>query len=238
MPDWQKLVDERLAGLALGAKEKAEVHAELAAHLEESYEALCQRGLSESEATDRTIGQVSDWRDLQRKILIARTGGLMKKRLQQLWIPGFLTFILSTSSLAIVQRLGFRPLISSWHGTPSTVLISVPWLLSLPFLGALGAYFSARAGAARRIILAASTFPVLALAAALVLMFPIDLIVEPIVGNHVDFASVATAILKDGTSWLLVPEAALFVGGLLSSILFCRRPPSQSGAISSEMTHA
>jgi len=40
MPDWQKLVRQRLGGLTLDAAEKEEVHAELAAHLEETYEAL------------------------------------------------------------------------------------------------------------------------------------------------------------------------------------------------------
>jgi len=238
MPDWHELVRQGLSGLALDANEKDEVHLELAGHLEDSYEAFCRKGLPEEEAVHRAMELVSDWADLQHRILASGKGDPMQKRVHQLWIPGFLTFILSTTLLMTLQKLGFRPLIISWNGTPGTILFYVPWLLSLPFLGALGAYFSARAGAARAIVLLASTFPVLALATAFILMFPIDMIIEPIAGNHVDFGIVATAILKDGASWLLVPGASLVVGGLLVSFLFRRRPPSQRAAITSETTHA
>jgi len=37
MPDWLKLVRQRLSGLDLGAMENDEVHAELAGHLQEFY---------------------------------------------------------------------------------------------------------------------------------------------------------------------------------------------------------
>src|SRR5438445_13777197 len=87
MPDWQKLVGQRLAGLALGAAEKQEIYTELAGHLEESYECLRAEGLADQEAIHRTLAQVADWRDLQRRIIIAkRTEDPMQKRLHQLWI--------------------------------------------------------------------------------------------------------------------------------------------------------
>src|SRR5207249_11889176 len=38
MPDWQELLRQRLSGLALAAEERGDVHAELAAHLEERSE--------------------------------------------------------------------------------------------------------------------------------------------------------------------------------------------------------
>ena len=91
MPDWQELVRQRLSGLALDAAEKEEIHAELAAHLEESYEVFCKEGLPQREAVQRTLGKVADWQDLQRKILFAkRREQPMKKRMHQLWIPGSL----------------------------------------------------------------------------------------------------------------------------------------------------
>ena len=231
MPDWNELVRQRLAGLELDPDEKDQVHAELAAHLDESYEISCKQGLPESEAVRRTLGQVSDWQELRRKISTAKRREFpMKRRVQQLWIPGFLTFILSTLSLMTFQRSGFAPHIVSWSG-PGTVLFYVPWLASLPFFGALGAYFSSRAGGSRETVLLASVFPVLALTAAFLLMFPIDLIAEPLVGNHVDFGIVATAMLRDGTSWLLVPGAALLAGGLVVQLLLGRRSTQQKMAI-------
>ena len=230
MPDWQELVRERLSGLDLDSAEKEEVHAELAAHLEESYGIFCRQGLREGEATRRTLGQVSDWQELRRKISAAKKGEhRMKERLHRLWIPGFLTFILFTFSLMAFQRSGFAPHIVSWNG-PGTVFFYVPWLASLPFFGALGAYFSSQAGGSRGTVLLSSVFPVLALTAAFLLMFPIDVIVEPLVGNHVDFGIVAAALLREGISWLLVPGAALLIGGLLVNFLL-RHSSSRETAI-------
>jgi hypothetical protein len=230
MPDWQRVVRRRLAGLALDAAEKEEVHRELAAHLEESYEAFCKEGLSEKEAIDRAMEQVSNWQDLQRKIFFAkRKGDLMQKRMHQLWIPGFLTLILSTVLLMALQKLGYRPRIVG--SGPGAVFVYLPWLASLPAVGALGAYLSSRAGASRPTACLASIFPVLALTAAFLSMFPIGLVVEHITGSQMGFGLVATALLRDGMGWLLVPGAALFVGGLLVDVLFSRRRPSEDATV-------
>jgi len=230
MADWQELVRQRLAGLALDAAEKDDVHAELAAHLEDSYARFREEGLPEKEAIHRTLAHVADWRDLQRKIFVAkRRAHPMKKRVQQLWIPGLLTLTLSMMSLAALQKLGFQARIV-WNG-PTAILLYVPWLLSLPFFGALGACVSSRAGGSRRIALLASVFPVLALATAFLLMFPIGMIIEWVTGRVVDFSVVATALLMNGIGWLLVPGAALLAGGLLVNLLLSRESSSQHMAI-------
>jgi hypothetical protein len=230
MADWREVVRQRLTGLALDAAEKEEVQLELAAHLEESYEGFCKQGLLEKEAARRALEQVSDWQDLQRRIINAkRKGHPMKKRTQQLWIPGFLTLTLSMIFLTVLQKLGFQPRIA-WSG-PNTVLLYVPWLVSLPFFGALGADVSSRAGGSRGTVLLASVFPALALTCAFFLMFPIGLAIERITGNHVDFSIVATALLKDGIGWILIPGAALLAGGLAAHLLFSPRSSSQNAAI-------
>ena len=230
MVDWQKLVRQRLSNLALEGAEKDEVHAELAAHLEESYEAFCKEGLPEKEAVHRTFEQVADWRDLQRRIFIAKRSGYpMQKRVHQLWIPGFLTMALSIVFLVMLQKLGFNPRMVSWRD--SDIFFYAPWLVSLPFLGALGAYISSRAGGSRGTALLASIFPALALTLTFLLMFPIDMIIEPIIERQVDFNIVAAVLLKDGIGWILVPGAALLAGGLLVHLLFSRRSSSQDTAI-------
>ena len=230
MPDWQELVRQRLSSLALDAEEKDEVQVELAAHLEESYEIFCKEGLAEKEAVHRTFEQVADWRDLQRRIFIAkRSGHHMQKRVHQLWIPGFLTMALSIVFLVTLQKLGFNPRMVSWRD--SDIFFYAPWLVSLPFLGAFGAYISSRTGGSRRTALLASIFPALALTLTFLLMFPIGFIVERIIGSQVDFSIVAASLLRDGIDWILVPGAALLAGGLLVHLLFGRRSSSQDTAI-------
>ena len=238
MRDWQELVRQRLAGLELDAAEREEVQVELAAHLEESYEIFCRQGLGESEAASRTLAQVSDWQELRRRISAAKKREYpMKKRVQQLWIPGFITLILSVVFQMMLQKLGFRVRIVG--NGPNAILFYVPWLAALPFIGALGAYLSSRAGGSRGTMVLASVFPVFALAGAFVFLFPFDVIVKWVIGSKVDtFAIVGTTILRDGTGWLLLPGAALFLGGLVMSVLFSRRSPSQSAAIAGETTHA
>lgn len=97
MPNWQELVRQHLSGLALDPAERDEIHAELAAHLEESFEVFCVEGYPQREALERTLLKVADWQDLERKILTAkRRKQPMQKRVRQLWIPGVLTMMLST----------------------------------------------------------------------------------------------------------------------------------------------
>jgi hypothetical protein len=230
MPDWLALVRQRLSGLALDDAEKDEVHAELAAHLEESYEALRAQGVPEQTAASRTLSQVTNWQDLQRKIhATKRREYPMQKRLHQLWIPGFLTLALSMIFLMALQKLGFQPRIVG--SGPGAILFYVPWLLSLPAFGAVGARLSSRSGGSRGTVLLASIFPVLALTAAFLLMFPIGMVIERIFDHPVDFSIVATVLLKDGIGWLLVPGAALLAGGLLVHFLFSRRSSPRHPAI-------
>jgi hypothetical protein len=230
MPNWHELVRQRLSGLALDDAEKNEIHAELAGHLEELYEVFCNEGLPQREAVQRTLVQVADWQDLQRKILIARRREQpMQKRMHQLWIPGFLTLMLSMIFLIALQKLGFQPRIVG--SGPSTILFYAPWLSSLPFFGALGAYLSARRGGLVGTVLLSSVFPVLALTAAFLLMFPIGFVIERVIGRPVDFSIVATAILRDGIGWILVPGVALLAGGLLVRLVFNRRSWSKETAI-------
>lgn len=210
--------------------EKGEIVAELAAHLEEVFGELCGRGLSEEEAMRRTMSRVGDWRDLRRKIVDAkRRGPFMTSRIRQLWIPGFLTLVLSMTFLTVLQKLGFQPRVV-WTG-PSSILLYSPWLFSLPVFGALAAYVSSRAGGSRGIAVLASVFPALALTGAFLVMSPIGMAIERITGRHNDFGVVAATLLKDGIGWLLVPAVALLVGGMLAQLSPSSRPSSRQTAI-------
>jgi hypothetical protein len=153
----------------------------------------------------------------------------MKKRVLRLWVPGFLTLILSMLLLTALYRLGLRARLV-WSG-PNAILLYTPWLAGLPFFGALGAFISSRAGGSRANALFVSVFPALALAGAFLLMLPIGFAVEGITGGHGDFGSVAAVLLKDGIGWTLVPGAALLAGGLLAHLLFSARSSPRDTAV-------
>jgi hypothetical protein len=234
MPDWRNIVSTRLADLRLQEGEREEVFAELAGHLEETYESLRREGLPEHEAIRGALSQVRNWNRLQRRICAAKEHPV-KQRVQQLWVPGFLTLILSVVTLIALQKQGVHPRILSWtprlvswsRTGPDAILFHGPWLVCLFFLGGIGAYLSRRAGASWRTALVASVFPVVALTAAFLLMFPIDLIVKWIIRMPTDFRIVSAAMLKEGISWLLIPGVTLLVGGLLG-LLFNPHPSQVS----------
>jgi hypothetical protein len=227
MRDWQTLVEQRIGSLTLEPEERTEVIAEVAAHLEDICEEMLRQGMTEEEAVRRSLANAGDWRDLRRKILaVRRKEFIMQKRLRQLWIPGFLSLILCLLFQAALQKLGWQPRIV-WSG-PSSPILYVPWLAALPFIGALGAYVSSRAGGSRGTVLFVSVFPALALTFAFLFMFPFSMAIELIAGRPVDFSRVATVLLKDGIGWILVPGVALLAGGLLAQFLVNTRSTSRA----------
>jgi len=160
------MVGEYLSGLALKPAERAEVIAELAAHLEENCEELHRRGIAEEEAVLRTLSQVEDWRDLRNRIQTARTKeNIMTNRVKQFWLPSLLTLLLTMGLLMLIQIFGPNPWMvsrkSGWSLVAPVAVVYLPWLLSLPVIGAMGAYLSRRAGGSRRAVFSSIVFPVL-----------------------------------------------------------------------------
>jgi hypothetical protein len=224
MPDWQKLVRQRLGGLTLDAAEKEEVHAELAAHLEETYEALLREGIPEPAAIHRVLSLASDWNDLQRKIYSARTRkDTMTNRVKQFWLPGFLTFVLSAGLLALNQILGPKPWALMKVGQPPMVLFFIPWLLSLPLVGAVGAYLCHRAGGSRRAIFSSIVFPVLPFLASILVVLPVSLVFDHFIAHNIAPMALLLALL----GWVLAPGLALLAGGLPIQFFLSRRLASR-----------
>jgi hypothetical protein len=209
MPDWNALVRERLAGLFLEQDERGEVIAELAAHLEESFEELRRQGLAEGAAVTRTLLQVKDWQDLRRKIQAARRKeNIMSNRVRQFWLPGFATLFLSTILLALTEIYGPKPWIMSW-GHPPVELLYIPWLFCLPFVGAVGAY---------RAIFLSTIFSALPFLASIVVVLPVSLIFDHFIAHNIAPMALVLALL----GWVLIPAMALLAGGLPAQFLLIR----------------
>jgi hypothetical protein len=218
MPDWNALVREQLAGLSLGPEERCEVIAELAAHLEESFEELRRQGLAEEAAVSRTLLQVKDWQDLRRKIQTARKKeNIMSNRVRQVWLPGFATLFLSTILLALTEIYGPKPWIMSW-GHPPVAVIYIPWLFCLPFVGAVGACLSYRAGGSGRAIFLSTIFSALPFLASIVVVLPVSLIFDHFIAHNIAPMALVMALL----GWVLIPVAALLAGGLPAQLLLMR----------------
>jgi post-segregation antitoxin (ccd killing protein) len=78
MPDWKRLISERIGTLALSREARQGVIAELASHLEDLYQNCRTRGVNESQAIEIALSQAADWQELAREISDAKSqeGGM------------------------------------------------------------------------------------------------------------------------------------------------------------------
>jgi hypothetical protein len=225
MPDWEAVVEQHLSGLALEPTERVEVIAELAAHLEESCEELRREGMTEEEAARRTLSQVEDWRKLSRLIQIARKKeNGMTNRVKQFWLPSLLTLLLTMGLLALIQIFGPNPWMvarhekNAWSVIAPVAVIYLPWLLSLPLVGALGAFLSHRSGGSRRAVFYSIIFPVLPYLVFFLIGLPMIVILNHHIAHDVIFGALFVGLL----AWVVAPAAALLTGGALVQFFLSR----------------
>jgi hypothetical protein len=235
MPDWEKLVSDRLAQLALGERERQEVITELAGHLEETYEALLRSGLPEREAVHRALSQVTNWNDLQRRVYDARAKeNIMNPRTSRLWLPSFVTLAASMITLVAFGFLGLQPgplgsrphheewsshLIGGITGGSHLVNEYTVWLMVLPFVGALGARLSSRAGGTLRDIVISGVFPALAQLTIVLIILSFAASLEH--GVKAVIAPIGPVGLL--AVLVLIPGVALLIGVLAYSAVTKRR---------------
>jgi hypothetical protein len=140
--DWSKIVSQRMQSPDSPHKVGEDVIAELAAHLEEAYEHAKSRGMTETAALEATmqevaLQEVNDWRVLAQDI--TRTQSMevdMNDRIKRLWL------------LVAAAWLGASLLVMVLQPTdrlyPDLILWYLPWLATLPLVGAAGAYLAQR----------------------------------------------------------------------------------------------
>jgi hypothetical protein len=224
MRDWEAVVEQHLSGLALEPAERSEVIAELAQHLAETCEQCRKQGMTEEEAARRALSQVEDWQKLSRLIQIARKKeNSMTNRVKQFWLPSLLTLLLSMGLLMLIQLFGPSPLKvamkSGWSLIAPTAVIYLPWLFSLPVIGAMGAYLSNRAGGSKRAMLSSIIFPVVPYAVFFFLALPAIAIFNDRLGHNFMFIALFVGLL----AWVVAPAAALLAGGVLAQHFLSRR---------------
>src|SRR5215467_803410 len=103
MPDWKKIVREKLGTLPLTNGRRDEVIEELAQQLESAYEEALAQGINEQEAMRRSLAQFKDWEELRMELFQSVEGtrlpvweqnGFFAPRRWPVWIALALTLSL------------------------------------------------------------------------------------------------------------------------------------------------
>ncbi len=205
MPDWKKLVQERMGALDLPPAARNNVVDELAAHLEEIYETARSQRLSEEDAVEFALQDVRDWHVLAADIQRAKSeDALMNHRTKSLWLPSLLTLLGASASLMLIQFAGLQPrLVWIAH---TGILLYWHWLASLPLFGAMGAYLSLRSQGSIQMRIAAALSPALVMLITMCLILPWGLAIDGF--SFLRFVYFGIGLIN----WVLLPALALFLG--------------------------
>src|SRR5262245_5349354 len=176
MPDWTRLVDERIAPAHLEPDVQREVVAEIASHLEECHDELRKDGSADPQG--QTLAQVPDWITFSRDIRRAKEDRMSIVR--KVLVPGAAAVVVALGSLRLLAAL-LVPLQPCATGSDCVVqLVSadgpayLPWLATLAMTGALTAWLARRLGAHRRQRLVAALFPAIYLGIETTVMSVVD----------------------------------------------------------------
>ncbi len=201
-PDWGKLVREHMGPLDLPCDIQENVVNELAAHLQETYEAARSQRIREEEALELALQEVEDWNVLATNIQCAKEERIMNHRTKSLWMPALASILAASLAMMLLQFSGVRPHLV-WTG-PAAMSFYWPWLAILPLCGALGAWLSRRDQGTVRSRLIAGLAPVLWLLLLAFAVEPLEIATSGL--SHFRYFGYGVA------NWVVIPGFALLVG--------------------------
>jgi hypothetical protein len=204
MPDWRQYLRARLGPLGLRHEREEEILTELAEHLEDQCAAKAERAILPQNRVEPIEGG-TDWTLLAREIRHAEEETMIPTA-KTLWVPGVSMLFCSFILLLAMTRL-VPPAI--WVNPKAPVLLMAPWLLSYVVFGALGAWWSRRAGGSTATRFFSGMFP-FALHLAVFLLPAILAIASNVsrLGEH----DQVSFLLRIGLGWVVIPGAALAIG--------------------------
>ncbi len=141
MPDWRKLVRDRMLLREVPQELREQVIAEIAAHLEDASE---DSSIIESGERTRPEFLNVHWTNLSRAIERAKCEEeSMNYRSRSFWLPALINIALAATLLILSDKIGPHPVVLRLGRIelPFPVL----WLLTLPICGAAGAFLARRA---------------------------------------------------------------------------------------------
>src|SRR5579864_5625855 len=175
MPDWKRIVSENMSALNLPSGAREEVIAELAVHMEETYEHAHSRGLTETAALEATLQETNDWHVLAADIARAKSKeGPMNARTKSLWLPALASLFALSLFLFVLTEMSMRPpLLVRLHSGAAQWLYAA-WIIGQIAFGALGAFLSRRVGGSRIARVVAATFPAIVMLVACAVVIPVS----------------------------------------------------------------
>ena len=132
----------------------------------------------------------------------------MSHTAKALWVPGMSVLVFSAAMLLVMTRL-VPP--TAWVGPRPPVLLVSIWLFSYLVFGALGAYWSRRAGGSLADRFLAGIFPLTLHLATFIL--PIFVTMFSTVRRFPEHLEPAW-LLKVAIVWVVIPGVALAIGAL------------------------
>ena len=134
----------------------------------------------------------------------------MNMRVRQLWAPVLSTFLVSVSVQFVALRVPQLPPWVFFTRNGVAIVVAPLWMLALPFIGALGAWLSLRAGGNTRDRLLSALGSAWLNGGILTLGVPLSMIIEP----HFSLSAKLTAYIMYMVAWCLVPSVLLALGAV------------------------
>jgi hypothetical protein len=210
MPDWKRLVRERLDTSGLPPCDRDEIVSELAAHLEEIYETARSQYRTEAEAVEIALQEVRDWRALAVEIRCATEEDSMPNRVRSFWLPALANFTLASLLLLALTRISLQPqnLVRPTSGLGPRLYAG--WLVTQILSGAFGASLSRRAGGSLCARILSSVFPAIVTIGLWGLVIPVSAMIQhnAYILNHPVYYSLGII------PWVALPGMALLLGAV------------------------
>jgi hypothetical protein len=209
MPDWKQIVRKRLRVPGICSPEFTE---ELAAHLEDSYEALLREGLPAELAFQQTIGQIEGRRRVW----------LVMRFLQEELMTGFIRKVALPGLLTSAAACFFYGALALAHIPPKVIWLAggqlpLSWRSLLPICGALGALLSQRNPGSRLQRIAASLLPSAILGIFVVLIFALGFTMSGSVNHWWDSARLESLGIVP-PAFVLMPAAFSLLGAGIAEL--------------------
>jgi hypothetical protein len=134
----------------------------------------------------------------------------MNMRVRQLWAPALFTFLVSLTVQFVALSVPRLPPWVFFTRNRVSVVLAPLWLLALPFIGALGAWLSLRAGGNSRDRLLAALGSAWLNGSMVTLGVPLSMAIE----RDFSLRTKLTAYIAYMVAWCLVPAVLLVLGAL------------------------